>query len=80
MNDKIAAEIQAEQNHGRQKYGSGSNDFAHDDGNSNALWALCISDHNNRARESTPRDRRQHLLKVAGLAVSAIEAIDRKKI
>jgi len=78
MNLNLAAEIQKEQEHGRQKYGSGPADFAHDDRNSDAAWANCIADHNQRALHSTPMERRQHLVKVAGLAVSAIESFDRK--
>lgn len=78
MNAKIAEEIQTEQNHGRQKYGRGPDDFEHDDRNNDGVWYACIEDHNNRAVIATPMERRQHLLKVAGLAVSAIESIDRK--
>jgi hypothetical protein len=77
MNPRIAAEIQAEQNHGREKYGSGPDDFGHDDDHSYSDWHAYIDDHNNRARNSTPRERRQHLIKVAGLAVSAVESFDR---
>jgi len=78
MNLKIIKEIQAEQDHGRQKYGSGPNDFAHDDKHTDENWHEFIDEHNRRASESTPMERRQHLIKVAGLAVSAIEAFDRK--
>lgn len=78
MTKKIAKEIQAEQEHGRTKYGRGPNDFAHDDGLEEWTWHSCISDHNHRAETGTPRERRQHLIKVAGLAVSAVEAFDRK--
>lgn len=78
MTDKIAFEIQAEQDHGRQKYGKGPGDFEHDDRTHNDVWHSCISDHNERGRHGTPMERRQHLIKVAGLAVSAIEVFDRK--
>jgi len=78
MNKKISAEIQSAQNHGRQKYGKGPNDFAHDDANRNHVWHDCIEDHLRRARFATPMDRREHLVKLAGLAVSAIESFDRK--
>jgi hypothetical protein len=77
MNAKITAEIQAEQNHGRQKYGRGPDDFAHDDRHSDSDWYVMIKEHNQRAVDAPTMERRQHLLKVAGLAVSAIEAIDR---
>jgi hypothetical protein len=77
MTPEIAAEIQAEQNHGREKYGDGPDDFMHDDLVSDSLWHCCIGDHNQRARHATPMDRRQHLIKIAGLAVSAIESFDR---
>lgn len=79
MNAKIAAEIQSEQDHGRQKYGGHKDNLAHDSRNSNVDWANCIADHNSRALHSTPMERRQHLIKVAGLAVSAIEAFDRSQ-
>lgn len=79
MNQKIAEEIQAEQCHGREKYGNGPDDIAHDDRTPESLWHDCIQDHNNRAREATPMECRQHLVKIAGLAVSAIESFDRKR-
>lgn len=79
MNPRIAKEIQAEQDHGRQKYGTGPKDFAHDDATPEDVWHNCIMGHNEQARQSTPMERRQHLIKVAGLAVSAIEAYDRKR-
>lgn len=78
MNAKISEEIQAEQNHGRQKYGKGPNDFRHDDNHLERVWHMCIHDHNVRASMATPMERRQHLIKIAGLAVSAIESFDRK--
>lgn len=78
MNPKLAKEIQIEQEHGRQKYGSGRMDLAHDDSQSDELWHECITTHNGKARQSTPMDRRQHLVKLAGLAISAIESFDRK--
>lgn len=79
MNAKIAAEIQAEQEHGREKYGKGPNDFEHDDAHPVRLWHICIEDHNERAETATPMERRQYLVKLAGLAVSAIESYDRKR-
>lgn len=78
MNEKIAAEIQNEQSHGRAKYGKSPDDLAHDDSVSDAVWYRCLNDHNERAFESLPMDRRAHLIKLAGLAVSAVEAIDRR--
>lgn len=77
MNDKIAKQIQDEQDHGRQKYGGHKDNLAHDSRNKHIDWARCIADHNSRALVATPMERRQHLIKVAGLAVSAIEAFDR---
>ncbi|HEX3800283.1 MAG TPA: hypothetical protein VH413_16425 [Verrucomicrobiae bacterium] len=79
MNRKIAQEIQAEQNHGRQKYGRGPHDFRHDDRHTQKDWHLFIVDHNERAESATPLERRQYLIKVAGLAVSAVECFDRKR-
>lgn len=77
MNDKIAAQIQAEQDHGRLKWGQGPDDYAHDDEIPDEDWHAFIADHNQRGLISTPMERRQHLVKVAGLAISAIEAFDR---
>lgn len=79
MSPKVAKEIQAEQDHGRAKYGFGPKDFAHDDNNGDEVWMIYIQDYNERAVFGTPMERRQHLIKIAGLAVSAIEAYDRKR-
>lgn len=78
MNTAIAIQIQDEQDHGREKYGGDSKSFAKDDANHPWDWHDWITDHSERA--ATARcapDRRRHLIKVAGLAVSAIEAFDR---
>jgi len=77
MTTALAKEIQAEQDHGRES--AGPDDLHHDDVMDDAVWYNCIRDHNERARWSTPLERRQHLVKVAGLAASAIEAFDRKR-
>jgi hypothetical protein len=77
MNAKIAAEIQAEQDAGRCKWGRGPEDFAHDDATREGSWHRYIDDHNERGRCGTAMERRQALVKVAGLAVSAIEAWER---
>lgn len=79
MNQKIHEEIQEAQRHGRQKYGSGPDDLAHDDAVPQDNWHRYIGDHNERAELSPPMDRRAHLIKVAGLAVSAVEAFDRQQ-
>lgn len=79
MNTKIASEIQAEQDHGRQKYGHGPNDFEHDDNHTAVDWYEMIMSHASKICYETPMDGRQRLVKVAGLAVSAIEVIDRKR-
>jgi hypothetical protein len=78
MTPKIAKEIQREQDHGRAKYGRGPKDLAHDDRHSLADWHIFIFRHNKRAGDSTPMERRQYLIKVAGLAVSAVESFDRQ--
>lgn len=75
----LAAEIRAEQDHGRSKYGRGPSDFEHDDRTPEGNWHHYIADHNTRASLATPMERRQHLVKVAGLAISAIEASDRSR-
>jgi hypothetical protein len=41
---------------------------------------MYIAEHNDRARLLTPVSRRQRLIAVAGLAVSAIEASDRQRL
>ena len=77
MTPKIAQEIQEAQSHGRQKYGGHPENTHHDDLHTDDEWAQYIADHNERAKLGTPMERRQHLIKTAGLAVSAIEALDR---
>lgn len=79
MSPEIAAQIQAEQCHGRQKYGTGPNDYRHDDSHHPESWHDLIADHNVRAQLATPSERRQYLIKLAGLAVSAVESYDRKQ-
>lgn len=78
MNSEISRQIQEEQNHGRQKYGRGPFDFEHDDSHLDFMWIGWIREHLERAEHGTPMEYRQHLIKAAGLAVSAIEALDRK--
>lgn len=75
--NKLANEIQAEQEHGRAKYGSGPDDLAHDDGHAPEHWCNFVIDHAQRASASPPMEWRQHMIKVAGLAVSAVESFDR---
>jgi len=79
MNARIAKQIQAEQDHGRQKWGSGPKDYAHDDEHSLDDWCGMIETHNEQAECSTPQEYRQEMVKVAGLAVSAIESFDRNR-
>lgn len=80
MSPEIAHQIQLEQDHGREKWGDGPDDFAHDDATPLEMWHRYIDDHNERGRLATPMEQRQELVKIAGLAVSAIEAIDRKEL
>ena len=79
MSPKLAKEIQAAQDHGRQKYGRGPKDYGHDDGHLAEDWLDFIDNHNNRAAFATPVEYREELVKIAGLAVSAIESFDRKQ-
>lgn len=79
MNAKIAKQIQAEQDHGRQKYGKGPKDYAHDDAHTMDEWQIFLTTHTRRMSFETPQEQRQRLVKIAGLAVSAIESFDRKK-
>jgi hypothetical protein len=78
MTSKISNEIQSEQDHGRQKYGSGPNDFTHDDAHTPEDWQQMIIDNWTELSLSTPREWRQRLVKIAGLCVSAIESFDSK--
>ena len=68
MTNALTNEIQAEQEFHRKKYGSDLD------------WFCCIRNHNSLAVfcDNTPLERRQHLIEVAALAVSAIETIDMK--
>jgi len=79
MIEKLKLQIEAEQAHGREKYGGDPKNLAHDDNLLWRVWHECIADHNHRAELATPMERRQHLVKVAGLAISAIEAFDRNR-
>lgn len=74
----VLADIRAEQSAGRQKYGRGPDDTEHDDSHTIEEWAAFITDHAKRASVATPIEARQELVKVAGLALSAIESFDRK--
>jgi hypothetical protein len=73
----LANEVRAEQDHGRAKYGKGPDDYAHDDSHSPQDWARFIRDHAERARDTTPFESRQYFIKVAGLALSAVQSFDR---
>jgi hypothetical protein len=77
MNNELAAEIQAEQDYGRQKYGRRADNFAHDDAHTPQEWASFVVEMARRAAHETPIEYRQRMVKVAGLACSAIEAFDR---
>lgn len=79
MSPELAREIQLEQDHGRSKYGDGPEDFEHDDHHVAKDWHIWIREHNERGEYATPMDRRQHLIKVAGLAISAVESFDRQR-
>lgn len=74
MNAKLIEEIQQAQDHVRQKYGNGP-----DDPTADFVWHEFIRDHNEQADLATPMERREHLVKIAGLACSAVEAFDRKQ-
>jgi hypothetical protein len=76
---KLILEIRSAQAHGREKYGGDPNNLAHDDATPDGRWNDYIEDHNERAKAGTPMERREHLVKVAGLAMSAIEAFDRNQ-
>lgn len=79
MNPKLSEEIQAEQNHGRTKYGLGPNDFAQDDATPDIKWTDYMRRHLDYAEQALPMERRQQLIKIAGLCVSAVESFDRKR-
>ena len=79
MSGRIAKQITIEQRRGRQKYGNSQNDFAYDDSHTYGEWQEKIIDHaetlNCFARS---QGFRHELVKIAALAVSAIEAFDRR--
>ena len=79
MNPEIASQIQAEQNHGRQKYGGRPDNYRHDDSHEMEHWNDFIAGHVERLDHDGPEEWRQRLIKIAGLAVSAIESFDRKR-
>lgn len=79
MNPKLNAQAQTEQNHGRQKYGKGPDDFEHDDRHTAEEWIAFINDKLAQAIISPgPMEYRQRMIQVLGLAASAVEAFDRK--
>ncbi len=78
MKYQLAIQIKEEQRHGRQKYGRGPDDLAHDDAHTHEQWRQMIKQHLDFLPDLTPQEYRQRLVKIAGLAVSAIESFDRK--
>jgi hypothetical protein len=79
MNTKIAKQIQIQQDHGRQKYGRGPKDYRHDDEHTGDEWQDMIEGHSELLFHATPQEYREELVKIAGLAVSAIESFDRDR-
>jgi hypothetical protein len=71
-------EILSEQLHGRQKYGGSETDTTHDDQHTPSEWIDMIWDHCQRANVATPREYRHEMIKIAGLARSAVESFDSK--
>lgn len=78
MSEKVMGEIIEEQEHGREKYGGDAMSVAHDDLHTDGEWTEMIRSHLIRAEISPPMERRQYLIKLAGLAKSAVEAFDRR--
>ncbi len=76
MTTKIAKEIAAEQLHGLHKWHGGDKSR---DNHPLEAWLAFAADHMKRAAVSTPMDARQHLIKAAGLLVSAVEQHDRQR-
>ncbi len=73
MDNTIYSEIQTERNQQDVRYGGAE----HDDTHSKDDWASFIQEHNDRAFNETGADRRYELIRVAALAVAAIESHDR---
>jgi hypothetical protein len=74
---KAWREVEREAEHGRQKYGSGPSDFAHDDCHDEKDWIEFIEAKTCIAKQSTPREWRHKMVQICGLAMSAIRAFDR---
>lgn len=72
-------DIQNEQWRGRSKYGSGPNDYQHDDAHTIPEWVAMAESHMGRIIETPDNEEaRSRFVKAAGLCLSAIESIDRK--
>lgn len=81
---RLVEQISAEQRRGRAKYGLDENDLAHDDRHTPAEWTKFICGHAVRGERAgamgglhAARRARERFLKVAVLAISAVQAIDR---
>lgn len=70
----LAAEIAAERTRQELQHGGDDND----DNNSYHDWAKFISYQLDRGRYEQPSEMRERLVKVAALAVAAIESYDRR--
>lgn len=72
------AELVAEIQHGRQKWG-GENPDAHDDAHGSSDWERFIRDKTEQATHATPMEWRARMLQVASLAMSAVRSFDRQE-
>ena len=79
MTPAIATEIQLQQEHGRQKYGGSVVNYDHDDALTESEWLYLIDSKTIDASYATPQEFRHKMIQIAGLAISAVEAFDRKQ-
>lgn len=71
---KLYAEISAERQRQDLEHGGPE----HDDGHTQDEWSWMISDHNQRALQNGGREFRKQMVRVAALAIAAVEAHDRE--
>jgi hypothetical protein len=80
MTTEILREVEDQQKRYRVEEGRRPDDTDGEDSLSPTDWYNAIFKRNEHAAIGLPADRRTELVKVAALAVSAIEALDRRQV